>query len=82
MRVLLELGDRAEVRFFKLANWAHEGDRAVINYWYTVTYDDGSGKKTFLVRAMLERRPHADPDFNPWQVRSVSSGINPNTMSN
>lgn len=78
VRTLLALGERAQVRFYKMVNVGSDGPRGGVVYWYTVTYDDEAGKKkTFLVRIFLERKPAQTPGLNPWQVKTISAGIDP-----
>ena len=56
-----------------------DGNRAQVNYWYTVTYDDEQGKKkTFLVGLVMDRKPTQNPDMNPWRVQDFMGPINPN----
>jgi hypothetical protein len=78
VRTLLALGERAQVRFYKMTSLVSEGPRAAVIYWYTVTYDDELGKKkTFLLRIILERKPSRTPGLNPWQVKGISADIDP-----
>ena len=57
------------------------GDRAQVNYWYTVTFDDEQGKKkTFLVGVVLDRKPTENPELNPWRVQDFMGPINPNKL--
>ncbi len=71
VRALLALDGRAEVRYFKTVGMGTSGAKAEVNYWYTVTFDDDSGKKkTFLVGVLMERVPSNDPGLNPWRVKT------------
>jgi hypothetical protein len=75
---LLTLGKRAEVRYYKTTAIATEGTRALVNYWYTVTYNDEAGKKTtFLVRILMERNPTRTPGLHPWRVKDMGGGVDP-----
>jgi hypothetical protein len=82
VRTILELGGRAQVRFYKTAGVATAGTRGVVTYYYTVTYPAAGpqrfrGKKTFLVAVVLERKPTRNPDINPWRVVDVDGGFDP-----
>ncbi len=77
IRTLLALGSRADVRFYKTSTVATEGTRGLVHYYYTVTYPDTDGKKTFFVSLLMERKPTAMPDINPWRVADFSGGGDP-----
>ena len=78
MRTLLALGKNADIRYYKTHAVASDGPRAQVNYWYTVTYVDETGKKTtFLVGVLLERKPTHDPGLNPWQIKDFAGGLDP-----
>jgi hypothetical protein len=80
-RALLALGDRAQVRFYKMPKLESAAAHAAVLYWYTVTYDDENGKKkTFLIRILLERKPSRTAEINPWQVTAFSGGIDPDKI--
>jgi hypothetical protein len=77
-RILLALGERANIRFFATKEVATRGDLAQVDYWYTVTFDDDAGKKkTFLVGLLLNRKPTENPELNPWRVQDFMGPINP-----
>jgi hypothetical protein len=81
VRTLLALGKKADVRFYKTHTVATDGTRAQVDYWYTVTWSDESGKKTTLLAGILmERKPPADPGRNPWKVKDFTGGINPSQV--
>ncbi len=75
IRTLLALGERSQVRFYRASNVVTEGPRALVEYQYTVTFDDEDGKKkTFLVGLLLERWPDVKNDsITPWRVKDYSS---------
>jgi hypothetical protein len=75
IRMLLALGDRADVEFYK-TNAALAGHRmALVNYVYTVTFtDDDNRKKTILFNVMLERKPTESSELNPWRVKEFAAG--------
>ncbi len=77
IRALLDLGPRAQVRFYKTL--AAESDRTTgqVMYRYTVTYEDEQHhKRTFLMHLLLERKPTA-PGLCPWRVKDYSGGSKP-----
>ncbi len=82
VRTLLALGEKAEVRFYKTTMVGTDGSLALVNYWYTVTYADRGGTKTFFVRMLLERKPPQKPSLNPWRVSDFSGGFDPATTAN
>jgi hypothetical protein len=77
IRMLLALGERAKVSFYKTASVATGGDLAQVDYWYSVTFDDEGRKKTYFIGLLLERKPTENPDINPWRVKDVAAGIDP-----
>lgn len=79
VRTLLELGPRAHAEYYRTTGSGSDGSRGMVNYWYTVTFDDDAGKKkTFLMAIMLERKPTKSPDLNPWRVLDFTEPFNPN----
>ena len=78
IRTLLALGTRAEVKYYRTVVVATEGDRAVVDYWYTVTYTDDDGKKkTFLAGVLLERLATKNESLSPWRVKKFTAGFDP-----
>lgn len=77
-RMLLELGDDAQVRFYKTALVGVSGERAQVDYWYAITFTgENNQKKTYFISILLERKPTRDPNLNPWRVRNVTGGFDP-----
>ena len=69
-RTLLALGQRARIRYYGTMGVGSVGDRALVHYWYTVTFDDEQGnKKTFFVGLTMERKPTRNPELNPCACR-------------
>jgi hypothetical protein len=78
IRLMLALGNRAQVRYYKTASLGTDNGVGLVDLWYTVTFTDAGGrKKTYVVSLLMERRPIDDPDLNPWRVRDFSGGIDP-----
>jgi hypothetical protein len=77
-RTLLALGQRAQIRYYGTMGVGSVGDRALVHYWYTVTFDDEQGnKKTFFVGLTMERKPTRNPELNPWRVQDFVGPIDP-----
>jgi len=79
VRTILELGPRADIRFYGTRGVATDGSRGLVTYYYTVTYPDGDGKKTFFVNVLMERKPTFKPGINPWRVAGIVGGFDPRT---
>jgi hypothetical protein len=77
VRTLLALGPKAQVRFYKTSAVGTEGTRGMVKYYYTVTYPDGDGKKTFFVAIVMERKPTVLAELNPWRVADIQGGFDP-----
>ena len=83
VRTLLALGTKADVRFYRTAGVASEGEHGVVFYDYSVTYPVDSGaqgngdKQTFFIRVSMERKPTERSDLSPWRVHGFYGGINP-----
>jgi hypothetical protein len=78
VRMILALGDRAQIRYFKTAGVGVDGGVAQVDLWYTLTFDDADGrKKTYMLGVLMERRPIEDADLNPWRVKNFAGGIDP-----
>lgn len=77
-RTLLALGEKADVRFYKTVALGTHRNQAQVEYWYTATCVDESGKKkTFLVGIILERKPTKTPGLSPWRVAEFYGPVNP-----
>jgi hypothetical protein len=72
-RTILALGERAKIRFFATLGVGTRGDRAQVNYCYTVTFDDEQGKKKTLL-------PTQNSDLNPWRVQDFLGPIDPDKL--
>jgi hypothetical protein len=77
VRTILAIGPRADIRFYKTRSVATEGSRGLVSYYYTVTYPDGDGKKTFFVDVLMERNPTVKPGINPWRVTGLLPARDP-----
>jgi hypothetical protein len=78
IRKLLELGKRAEAKYYRTTVVATDSDRAIVDYVYTVTFTDDDGrKKTFLVGILMERIPTRKADISPWRVKDYVGDVDP-----
>lgn len=78
IRMILALGDRADVRFYRTTGVGADGDVAQADLWYSITFTGADGrKKTYFLSLLLERKPTDDPDLNPWRVRDYIGGVDP-----
>lgn len=78
IRTLLALGTSAEAKYYRTVVVATDGDRALVDYWYTITYTDDDGKKkTFLAGVLLERMPTKNESLSPWRVKKFTGGFDP-----
>ena len=74
IRMLLELGKKANVRFFRTNALASNNQATLVDENYTVTFLDKNGKKkTILLGVLMERKGVYNPDVNPWRVRDFST---------
>jgi hypothetical protein len=78
IRMILALGERAEIRYFRIAGAGSDDDMGQVELWYTVTFtgDDGR-KKTYLLSLLMERRATKDPELSPWRLRDFVGGVDP-----
>ncbi len=79
IRILLALGEDAQVRYYKTTSVGFAGDLAQVEYQYSITFtdEDDQKKKTFFIGILLERKPTRDPNLNPWRVRNFGGGFAP-----
>lgn len=77
IRMLLALGDRADIQFYRVNGVAAGSSRALADYWYTVTFtDEQDRKKTIVLGLLLQRDPVRDESLNPWRVKDLTTEIN------
>lgn len=83
VRTLLALQDRAEVRYWGAASYAHlEGPllaptRERVGQYYTVTYTEGGHKTTFFARLEVDRIADAETGQAGWQIVDYQGGVRP-----
>ena len=76
IRMLLALGQDAEIRLYKANALVADRDRAFIDYWYTVSFtDDDDQRKTMIFGVLLERGPVMDETLNPWRVQQYTTEL-------
>ncbi len=77
IRMLLALGDRADIRFYKTNKVAAGRTVGLVDYWYTVTFvDDDGRKKTIMFGLLMERKQPQDRSLNPWRVKDFTTDFN------
>jgi hypothetical protein len=67
VRTLLEMGSRADVRFYETAGQSQEDDADFVEQVYAVTYEEAGEKKTFFVVVQSMRTKLADGQAG-WQI--------------
>ena len=72
IKVLLRLGEKAQVRLYANEDFTQRRAVGVTNV-YAVSYLDGTNKKTFFVRLVLEQSSVGDE----WQIVNYGGGIRP-----
>jgi hypothetical protein len=77
IRLLLALGQRAQVRFYETEAVGTAGNLAQVSQVYAVTFNDDGRKKTYFIGLRLERKPTENPDVSPWRVRDYVGGFVP-----
>jgi hypothetical protein len=76
IRMLLALGDRADIQFYKTNASIAGNGLAYVDYKYTVTFtDEDQQKKTILFSVMMERKPTENSALNPWRVKDFSADL-------
>lgn len=78
IRTILALGERAEIRPAGTNGVAVERNRALLDFYYTITFKDDAGKKkTILMSLLMERKPAQNPALDPWRIRDFSGPLDP-----
>lgn len=78
VRMLLALGEKADVSYYETEVVGASGDLAQVRSTYAVTFDDEDGKKkTYFISLLMERKPTRNPRLNPWRVREYQGGFIP-----
>jgi hypothetical protein len=78
-RLVLEYGEKCQARFYEIASVVPANDRDMIDLIYVVTYPAPSGKQSFFVRMIIERRVLLSGDI-AWRIASNEGGIRPPSM--
>ncbi len=75
IRMLLNLGKKTDVRFYRTSGVVVGSKATLVDERYTVTFTDQNGKrKTILLGILMERKGVQNPDVNPWRVRDFVIG--------
>jgi hypothetical protein len=75
-KVLLQMGPRAQVRFFRPVAQERQGHVNTVDLMYAVTYDDAGERKSFFVIVKLQRRELSSGEFE-WRVTQTVGGARP-----
>lgn len=76
VRALLELGPKAQVRYYTTKQLEQQPTKDLISLLFAVTYESG-GRKTFLVQLDLERTKNPLTGTNQWQITRYSGPVSP-----
>ena len=74
IRVLLRLGDKAQVRLYANEGFAVRLLRYTVTNLYAVSYPDDTKKKTFFLRLGLEKSRSV---VDGWQITTYDGGVRP-----
>ncbi|NLX95746.1 MAG: DUF4190 domain-containing protein [Rhodopirellula sp.] len=77
IRALVELGDRAQARYYQTEAQKQTSDADEVSQVFAVTYDKDRVKTTFFVRLTMERSIDAKARKAYWQIKSSEAGIQP-----
>jgi hypothetical protein len=79
VRLILNAGDSAEVRYYGVQGVSVGHDHAHVTLIYTITFDDPADqkKKTYFFAVRMERKAPKDPELNPWRVDRYEGGFSP-----
>jgi hypothetical protein len=79
VRLILNAGDSAQVRYYGVQGVSVGHDHAHVTLIYTVTFDDPADqkKKTYFFAVRMERKEPKDPELSPWRVDRYEGGFSP-----
>jgi hypothetical protein len=77
VHALLQLGDRAQVRYYQTELQTRKESGDEIQQVYAVTFDKDGTKTTFFVRLNMERSIDEKTGRASWQITSSRGGIKP-----
>jgi hypothetical protein len=77
VRALMNLGDKAQVRYYGSPTQSQDEGRDTVSLVYAVTYPEGQQKATFFINLVLERHRLASPARAEWRVVSSEGGVGP-----
>jgi len=81
VRVLLELGEQARVRFYATDMVQASGDDAIVSQIFAVTYEENGERKTFFVRLLLARERRPGESQPHWKLIKVLGDVRPDDFS-
>jgi hypothetical protein len=74
---LLDLGPKAQVRFYQIGTIDSREGVDSVQLYYAVTFPEGDAKKSYFVRLQLGRVPLDKPRRSDWYVGSCEAGVLP-----
>jgi len=77
VRTLLDLGNKAQVRYYASPSQSQEGGSDSISLVYAVTYPEAKQKKTFFLNLVLQRDHLDSPPHAEWRIVSTEGGVGP-----
>lgn len=77
IRALVDLGDRAQVRYYQTESQTRRESGYEVKQVYAVTYDKDGAKTTFFVRLDMERLVNRETGNAYWQVIDSRGGVKP-----
>jgi len=81
LRILLALGERADVRLYEVESVVTNGTSAAVSLLYAITFDDQGTRRTFFERLILLRESRPNDSRSGWKVHQVAGDVLPRVMS-
>ena len=78
-RLVLEYGEKCQVRFYEVSRVITGPSNDTIELVYAVTYPDENGKKTVFVLMTVDRRPLQTGEIS-WRIANNQGGYRPASM--
>jgi hypothetical protein len=76
VRTLLELGPKAQVRFYTTAAQMHSDASDWVDQYYAVTYEEDGERKSFFVAVRMARRT-LSTGAAAWRILQTEGGVRP-----
>jgi hypothetical protein len=79
-RLVLEYGEKCQVRFYEVGRVTTGPTNDMIELVYAVTYPGATGKRTFFVYLTVDRRPLQTGEIS-WRIANYVGGYRPTSMA-